>query len=233
MNDKKKIKSPARRVSLGREALFVIMINLAVVLVLTPVYQGLGGIASEMAVDVARDGSFLHVLCNVSAALFFYLSSFLGTAAFFIGASYVVRFAMRGNARNVLASGAVLYVGMSVSTLVTMLVFLIVRASDPSVTLSEPETFLYDVLFLLFRVSAVALCAWYLVKARVRAPYIALAVSVFMFVCAAGLELIENIPFFVRGTMLTEDIVNIVVSMLLYALHAAVGFFIMLRMLRK
>lgn len=228
-----KYNSPSRRDSLGFEALAVILINLAVVLFITPIYQGLGGLASEMAVDVARDGSFLHVLCDVSAAVLFYLSSFLGTAAFFIGASYIVRFAMRANRDKTIASSVILYIGMSVSTVVTMLVFMIVRMGDSSVTLSEPMTLLYDVLFLLFRVCAVAAGAWFFARGRVRPPFIALAISVFMFLCAAGLELFENMSFFIRGTMLTEDIVNIALSMLLYALHAALGYIIMLRMIRR
>ena len=233
MNNRKNKKSTPRPLSLGREALTVIMINLAVVLILTPIYQGLGGLASDMAVDVARDGSPLHVLCNVSAAVLFYLSSFLGTVAFFVGASYIVMSALRGERSLVLSSSVILYIGMSVSTVVTLLVFLIISASDPSVTLSDPLTLLYDVLFLLFRVTAVALCAWFFARARVRVPFIALAIAVFMLLCAAGLELIENIPFFLRGAMLTEDVVNLVVSMLLYALHGVLGWFVMMRMLSK
>ena len=56
---------PQRVDSLGFEALAVILINLVCVLILTPAYQGLGEIASEMAVDVARDGS-----CFLSLELF-------------------------------------------------------------------------------------------------------------------------------------------------------------------
>ena len=223
----------SRRDSLGWEALFVILINLVCVLILTPIYQGLGGIAYEMSVDVARDGSFLHVLCDTLAGALFYISSFLGTCAFFIGASYMVRFAMRSNAPKLAASSVILYIGMSVSTVVTLLVFLIIRIGDASVTLSDPMTLLYDVLFLLFRVGVIAVAAWLLTRKRVKASVIAILCAVFMFVCAAGLELIENIPFFIKGTMLAEDVTSLVVSMLLYAAHGVLGWFVMMRMMRK
>ena len=226
-------KQKSRRDSLGCEALFVILINLVCVLVLTPVYQGLGALAFDMSVDVARDGSFLHVLCDTLAGALFYISSFLGTCAFFIGASYMVRFAMRSNAPKLAASSVILYIGMSVSTVVTLLVFLIIRIGDPSVTLSDPMTLLYDVLFLLFRVGVIAVAAWLLTRKRVKASVIAILCAVFMFVCAAGLELIENIPFFIKGTMLAEDVTSLVVSMLLYAAHGVLGWFVMMRMMRK
>ena len=230
----KKGSASVRRVdSLGFEALAVILINLVCVLILTPAYQGLGEIASSMSVDVARDGSFAHRLCEVVAACVFYLSSFLGTVAFFIGAACILRAATRGNRDKVIGASVILYIGMSVSTIVTLLVFLIVKASSPSVTLAEPMTLLYDVLFLLFRVGAVALGAWFFTRARVSIRIISLATAVFMFFCAAGLELVENIPFFLRGTMLTEDVVSLVVSMSLYAAHAVLGYIVMTRLLRR
>ncbi|MBQ2863549.1 MAG: hypothetical protein IJE84_05165 [Clostridia bacterium] len=230
----KKGSASVRRVdSLGFEALAVILINLVCVLILTPAYQGLGEIAGDMSVDVARDGSFLHRLCEIFAAGLFYLSSFLGTAAFFVGAACIVRAATKDSRDRVIGASVILYIGMSVSTIVTLLVFLIVRASSPSVTLAEPMTLLYDVLFLLFRVGAVALGAWFFTRAKAGIRIISLAAAVFMFFCAAGLELVENIPFFLRGTMLTEDVVSLVVSMMLYAVHAVLGYIVMTRLLRR
>ena len=219
--------------SLLWEGIFVILVNMLCVIVLTPIYQGLGQAAVNMSVDVARDGSFLHILCDVSAAVFFYLSSFLGTAAFFVGASYIVRAAIRGSRERLIASSVILYIGMSVSTLVTLLVFMIIRMGDPTVTLAEPITLLYDVLFLSFRVIAIALAAYFLVRARARVQVISAICATFMFFCAAGLELVENIPFFLRGTILTEDIINLGISMLLYAIHGVIGYIIMVKLIRK
>ena len=153
--------------------------------------------------------------------------------AFFVGAACIVRAATKSNRDKVIGASVILYIGMSVSTIVTLFVFLIVKASSPSVMLAEPMTLLYDVLFLLFRVAAVALGAWFFTRARVSIRVISLMTAVFMFFCAAGLELVENIPFFIRGTMLTEDVVSLVVSMSLYAVHALLGYIVMTRLLRK
>ncbi len=223
----------SKRESLFFEAAAVIAINLLCVAVLTPLYKWLGYLCSDMSVDAARDGSFLHAVCEVGAGVLFYLSSFLGTAAFFIGAAYVERFALRNNISKAVGGGAVLYIGMSVPTVLTLLALFVLKLSDPSVTLSEPLVLLYDALFMLFRVAVITAAAVLLSRRRVKVHVQVLLCCVFMFLCGAGLELAENIPFFLKGTVLAQDVFSMVVSMLLYAIHATLGYIIMMRLLRK
>ncbi len=221
-----------RRDSLGIEALAVCLINLLCTAALTPLYQWFGSVARSLSVDVEMDGSFAHILCELGANVFFYITSFLGTAAFFIGASYVARAALSHRYGRCAAASAVLYAGMSVPTLLTLISYLIVKLADPgSITLSNPMALLHDALFLLFRVAVIASAACLLSRKNKKPRVCAALSAVFMFLCAAGLELVENISFFMKGNILTVDIVNMTVSMLLYAIHALLGYIIMLRFL--
>lgn len=227
------IKKTDPRDLLGVCALLVIGINLICSLALSPLSRALTNAADSMAVDVELDGSTLHVLADIGAQVLFYLSGFLATAAFFIGAGYILRFAQKSLTERAVGSAVITYIGLSISTLSVLAAFIFLRIGDGSITLSEPMTLLYDVLFSLLRVGGVLAAILVLTKKGVK-PYIqAIVCSAFMFLCAAGLELVENIPFFLKGMILSEDVVNMVISMLLYALHAAVGFFVMLRIVRK
>ncbi len=214
-------------------ALLVIGINLLCSLLISPLSRTLTSVSDAMSVDVELEGSAAHILAGAGAQVLFYLSGFLSTAAFFIGAGYILRFAMQKKTDRSVGAAVITYIGLSVSTLSVLVAFIFLRIGDGSVTLSEPLALLYDVLFSLLRVGGVLAAVVFMVKKRVK-PYVcAIVCAVFMFLCAAGLELVENIPFFLRGTVLSEDVASIVISMLLYALHAAVGFFVMIRVVRK
>jgi hypothetical protein len=214
-------------------ALLVIGINLLCTLALSPLSRALTNAADAMAVDVELEGGALHIITNIGAQVLFYLSGFLATAAFFIGAGYIARFAMQKKTDRALGSAVITYIGVSVGTLTVLIAFFFLRLSDGAITLSEPVALLYDVLFSLLRVGGVLAATLVMAKKGVKAYIHAIFCAAFMFLCAAGLELVENIPFFLKGMMLSEDVVNIVISMLLYALHAAVGFFVMMRVVRK
>ena len=214
-------------------ALLVILINLLCAFVLSPLSRSLSSAAEAMSVDVELEGSLMHTLSEIGAQALFYLSGFLSTAAFFIGAGYILRFAIRQKTDCVVGSAIISYIGLSVSTLSVLVAFIFLRIGDGTIALSEPMALLYDVLFSLLRVGGILAAVLIMTKKRIK-PYIcAIVCSVFMFLCAAGLELLENIPFFLKGNMLSEDVANMVISMLLYALHAAVGFLVMMWMVRK
>ena len=218
---------------LGVCALLVIGINLICAFLLSPLSRTLSSAADAMSVDVELDGSITHILAQIGAPALFYLSGFLSTAAFFIGAGYILRFAIRKKTDCVVGSAIISYIGLSISTLSVLVAFIFLRIGDGTIALSEPMALMYDVLFSLLRVGGILAAVIIMTKKRIK-PYIcAIVCSVFMFLCAAGLELVENIPFFLKGNMLSEDVANMVISMLLYALHAAVGFFVMMWMVRK
>lgn len=224
--DNKKIKK-ARLESLGTEAWSIILVNLLCVIILTPLYQLLGSLASGMAVDVEMKGGFLHILCDVGANVLFYLASFLGTAVFFVGAFFVIRAVYQKRTKRALGASAILYVGMSVSSVITVLTYLVIKLTDPSsITLSNPEALAIDVLFLLLRVILILVCALICRRVGASVGVCAIASCITMFMCAVGLELYDNIPFFLKGIILDVDVINMVISMILYAIHACLGYIV-------
>ena len=234
-NDKKQKKIKASKYeSLGFCALTVILINVICIFLLTPIYQLLGALSQGMSVDVEREGTVLHVLCEVGANVLFYIASFLGTAAFFVGAFYVMRAVYDKKYKRTALASAILYFGMSISSIVTVATYGIIKVSDPtSISLSNPEALMVDVLFLLVRVLLCVACA--LVCQKLKAPFSACAVSacVAMFLCAVGLELYDNIPFFLKGIILEVDVINMVISMILYAIHACLGYITLMFFYKK
>ena len=224
----------ARRDSLGHEACAVFLTNIICVLVLTPLYQTLGSLASGMAVDVEQEGGALHVLCDVGANVLFYIASFLGTAAFFAGAYYFIRAVYDGAWKRSIGASCILYFGMSVASIVTLLTYGVIKITDPSsISLSNPDALLLDVLFLLARVLLVYACA--LVCSRLGKPLFVCAVisCVIMFLCAVGLDIYDNIPFFMKGIILDVDVIKMIVSALLYAIHACLGYVVLMLFERK
>ena len=111
-------------------AAVVIAINLICQFLLTPFYRFLGDCAYSLSVDIERSGGVVQVMCEAGANVFFYLSSFLGTVAFFVGAAFVARFAKIKKVSKSIAASFILMLGMSVPTITTLVVFAVKKMNE-------------------------------------------------------------------------------------------------------
>lgn len=234
-NGKLPTKKKSKRLSLGRCALIVIGAYLLCSVALSPISAALGQEYEFGKTDVAVDGTFYHTMLSVGAQVFFYLSSLLSTAAFFVGASYIVNFAIASRRDSALGAAAITFLGLNVGSLLTLGAYVILRIGNPRISLTDStaSAILYEGLFALVCVGAVTAGSFLLVSKRVSLIVYPLTCATIMFVGAVGFELAENIPFFLNGTVLSEDVIRMILSMLIYVVHAFVGFVIMLRMIRK
>ena len=235
-NGKLPTKQKSKRVSLGWCALSVLGVYLSCSLILIPASDGLREQYNLMSVDAALAGSGEHTLAMIGSQIFFYLASLLSTVAFFLGASYIVNLAAARQSKRAVGAAAITLAGMNCGTLLSLIVFLFLKLTNPQLTLADSfaEKVLFEGLFYLACVGVMT-AATLLLAAKKAPTYIcALACTLTMFVIGAvGLELFDNIPFFLNGTILTEDLITMVLSILIYVLHSAVGFFIMMLMTRN
>ena len=214
-------------------AAVVIAINLICQFLLTPFYRFLGDCAYSLSVDIERSGGVVQVMCEAGANVFFYLSSFLGTVAFFVGAAFVARFAKIKKVSKSIAASFILMLGMSVPTITTLVVFAVKKmneAADEHVYIADVSAIISEVVFLLIRVAAVAAISLLLSckVPRAGSRLYALLCAGFMFLCAVGLEMYDTtVPFFSSGNITAVDVVFAVLSYLLYAIHALVGYIVM------
>ena len=223
------------RTSLGWCALTVLGIFLACSIIFTPASASLRDRYDLMTTDVEFNGTVSHKLTMIGSQVLFYISSLLSTAAFFVGASYIVNFAVARQRNKALGASAITFIGLNLGTLLTLGAYVIIKIGSPKVSLPDSfiETVLFEGLFHLICVGAVTALTHLLVSKRAPLYLYAMCSCTVMFLSAAGLELFENVPFFLNGTVLTEDVVKMILSMLLYVLHAFIGFVIMLRMMRR
>ena len=179
----------------------------------------------------------LEILFDVGANVFFYLTSFLGTAAFFIGAAYVLRFVREKRYKKGVGASVILFFGMFVITAISLVIFLFKyvdaeMSGDTSVALTQPIAILVDAAYLLFRVVALYVCAFLLSK---KAPpknvrLYAISASALMFLSATLFELIDTtIPYFSAYGFSFSGMLSVTLSYLLYVLHAIFGYIIVMR----
>lgn len=209
---------------------FVLGINLLCMFLLTPFYQYLGELSDAYKVDIEKKDTVLHVLVEIGANAFFYISSFLGTVAFFIGAAYVCRFSYFGFTGKSVGASFLLFFCMFAPTTISVLVFLwrkLNQTTGEFVRLSDPYAILFEFLFLAFRVLVIALIAYRLSRAKThKEPAVyAKYTSVFMLACALILEILDTtIPYLSSGKAQTSDAMLIAASFCLYVIHAVVGY---------
>lgn len=237
MNKKRIVKTADGVKKTFRDSLFlcfalIFFLQILGIFVLTPLYKWFGECAYGFSVDVEASGGVLEFLCEFVANLLFYITSFLGTAVFFFGAAYTVYFSISKKYAKSASAAIILFLGMSLQTVATFVAYLILKSSeaaDEYVFVENYEAILLDAGFLLVRVLFVFLVAVFLnkiIKGAATHLY-ALTISVFMFLCAAGLEFIDTtIPFLMKNTPTTADVITIVLSYVLYILHAALGYFL-------
>ncbi len=228
-------KKNSPRTSLLRCALNVLGAYLVCSLVLSPLSASLRESYDYMTSDVEYNGTLIHTLTYIGSVAFFYLSSLLSTAAFFIGASYIVNCAIARRKNKALGAAAITLAGMNIGTLLSLAAFVFLRISNPRVSIpdSTMSTFLYEGLFYLGCVAAMTAAVFLLCSRNAPLYLYSVSCAVIMFIGSAGLELFENTRFFLSGTILTEDVIKMILSMLLHVLHAGIGFLIMLRMTRR
>ena len=202
---------------------------------LTPFYQWLGELSDAFSVDIEKKDTPLHFLCEAGANVFFYLTSFLGTASFFIGAAYVCRFAYMGQRAKSAGASATIFCAMFGPTAIALIIFLFRKLGEQKgeyVRLADPMGIVFELLFLLFRVIVIAVVASKLSRAPERASAHRYAVfcAVFMLVCAVALEFWDTtLPFLIAGRILAVDVLLIILSYGLYVIHAVVGYIIVRR----
>ncbi len=205
----------------------VLFISTALSFVFSELYQTLGTLAENYSVDIERNGTFLHMLCKTGAPVCFYLTSFLGTFGFFVGAGYICRFAYVGKKEKSFFAAFILVLVMYATNIVGLLGFLIRRMTGESIHLSDPLALAFDFLFLVFRVIVIWYIAGVLTKKQVKPHVYALFSSIFMILCAIALEFADTtLPFFMSGRAEAADFVNLALSYIIYAIHAVFGYII-------
>jgi len=216
-------------------ALIVFGISFVCSFFLTPLYQWLGELSNAFSVDIEKKDTPVHFLCEAGANVLFYLTSFLGTASFFVGAAYVCRFAYMGKRAKSTGASAVLFFSMFAPTAIALVVFLFRKLGEQKgehVRLADPMGIVFELLFLLFRVLVIAVVARKLSRGGERANShgYALFCSVFMLVCAVTLEFCDTtLPFLISGKINAVNILLMILSYGLYAIHALVGYIIVRR----
>ena len=225
-----------KRTSLGWCALTVLGLYLLCSILLFPTSETLREKYNYMLTDIEYNGTLTHKLTLAGSQVLFYLASLLSTSAFFVGASYIVNFAVAKQKERAIGAATITLVGINCSTLLSMIVFLFLKLAHPQLTLASSfaEKVFIEGLFYLACVGVMTV-ATLLLAAKNASVYIcSFACTLTMFVIAAvGLELFDNIPFFRNGTVLTEDVATMILSMLIYVLHAFIGFVIMLKMTKR
>ena len=139
-------------------------------------------------------------------------------------------------------SCTVLLLGMSLTTIVTMLVYaaksLATYLSDSTdaVRLTDPMLLLYDFLFLLLQI-ALATVPAILVSAFVKGvkPNVLAAISAaLIFLSSVSLEFFDTVlPFFAQGSFIAEDVLNLVITLIIYIIHALLGYITCLSFLKN
>lgn len=202
---------------------------------LTPFYQWLGELSEAFSVDIEKKDTPLHLLCEIGANVFFYLTSFLGTVSFFIGAAYVCRFAYMGKRSKSAGASATIFCAMFAPTAIALVIFLFRKLGEQKgeyVRLADPMGIVFDILFLLFRVLVIAVVASKLSKSseRASAHRYAIFCAVFMLVCAVALEFWDTtLPFLLAGRVFAVDVLLMILSYGLYVIHAVVGYIVVRR----
>ena len=224
-----------KRTSLGWCALTVLGLYLLCSILLSPTSEELREKYNYMLTDVEYNGTLTHKLTLAGSQVLFYLSSLLSTVAFFFGASYIVNFRITRAKEKAIGASVITLLGMNVSTLLPMLAFAVLIMRDSGISLPDSfiETVLINGVFSVVCTAGVTLLIFLLASKKAPLYLFATISATVMFVCAAGLELFDNIPFFLNGTVLTEDVVKMILSMLIYVLHAFIGFVIMLKMTKR
>ena len=224
-----------KRFSLSWCALAVLGTFLICSLVLTPISDALKEEYNLGKTDVAINGTLGHTMLSAGAEVFFYLSSMLSTVGLFLGASYIVNFAVTKRKKNALISATITLAGLNCGAILSLLAFLILKISSPRLTLaaSAVEDMLINGLFYLVCILIITALTFLLARKKTPLYIYAMTCSLVMYVCAAGLELFDNVPFFLNGTILQEDVKKMIISMILYMIHALIGFLIMMRMTKR
>ena len=200
--------------------------------VFTELYQKLGTLAENYSVDIERNGTLVHRLCEIGAPLFFYLNSFLGTATFFVGAAYICRFAFIKKPSKSIAAAIVLTLSMYSTTLVALAGVLIRRMTGEFIRLADPAALIFDLVFLVFRVLVIWALAHLFAKKGAAPRTYALASAVFMLVCALAIEFTDTtLPFILSGMARPADWLTMVFAYGLYAVHSVVGYIIVKKFL--
>ena len=232
VQDKREGKKDIRS-SLVYNMLFVIGVSLVCYLLLSPLSEWLSNTAYTMSVDVEQKGGFAHMACEIGAQVIFYLSSFLMTATFFVGAAYIVRFAQTKAPSRMLTSASILILGMSSSNIIQLCVYAIVRMRTPYTYLADPYGMLFNECVIVGSALLITLAAFLISRTKASGAVYSGVCALGMFLISTGIELYDNIPFFIKGIILREDVVKMIISLVLYMLHAILGFIIMWLFLTK
>ncbi len=199
---------------------------------LTDLYQALGTLAENYSVDIEKNGTPLHILCQIGAPVVFYLNSFLGTAAFFVGAAYICRFAFVGKSAKCAATALVLTISMYATNLIALGIFILRKMSGEYIRLADPAALIFDFLFLVVRVAVIWAAACRFAQKRAKPRTYALFSAIFMLACAVLLEFADTtLPYLLEGKAQVTDYLTMVIAYGLYFIHAVVGYIIVKKFL--
>lgn len=210
----------------------VFLINFICSFFLTGLYQTLGTLADNYSVDIEKNGTALHILCEIGAPTVFYLNSFLGTISFFIGAAYICRFAFIGKKGKSAAAALVLTLSMYMTNIIALVIFLIRKMSGEYIRLSDPTALIFDFLFLVLRVVVIWAVATRFAEKHAKASSYAVFSAIFMLACALLLEFCDTtLPYILEGKGQAGDYLTMVFAYGLYVIHSVVGYIIVKKFL--
>ncbi len=206
-------------------AVVVFAISFISAFFLTSLYQTLGTLAENYSVDIEKNGTFLHILCELGAPIAFYLNSFLGTFVFFIGAAYICRFAYLKKSAKSASAALVLCISMYATNIIAIGIFILRRLSGEYIRLADPAALVFDLLFLILRVFVIWAAAKRLAEKKAKPRAYAMFSAVFMLACALLLEFSDTtLPYLLEGKAQAVDYLTMLFAYGLYLIHSAVGY---------
>ncbi len=215
-------------------AILIFSINFLCSFILSELYSTMQSLVINYSVDIEKNGTLVHTLCKIGAPVLFYLNSFLGTAAFFIGTAYICRFAFFKKKGKCASAALILAIAMFATNIIALCILFIRRLSGEYIRLSDPSALVFDFVFLILRVFIIWAVANRLSERKARIRSYALFSAVFMLACALLLEFANNtLPYLLTGKAQAEDYVTMLFSYLLYIIHAIVGYIIVKKFLEK
>ena len=229
------------RSSLIANAAIVIGMNVACYLLML-LYQALGDAAYAISVDVETHGSILQILCEIGANIFFYITSFLGTVTFFIGAAFAFRFGVMKKWGKFCSSCGILIVGMSTTTIFSIVAYAVrsiisyLSDTDEHVRLTDPMLLVYDLLFLILQISLATVPALLVARSieRIKPSVLAALSASLIFLSSISLEFFDTIlPFFTQKDVIAADVLNLAITIVIYIIHALLGYITYLSFLKN
>lgn len=213
-----------------RELIYTGTLTLVILFLLTPASNAMRELSYGLSSDVETKGRIADILCSLLAGGLFYLTSFLSTAVFFVGASFAARLMYRRHLSRAAGAGGILFFVSCLSPILTFAAYVVVKlsADDPqTVTLTDGVSLLGQIGFVLLRVLLVLTVCFLCValpKRPVRYAVCALLCGAVMTFFSFGIEIFDSLlPIIREGDITLREIASAAFSFLLYVLHGALG----------